>query len=39
MSRHTNNFEETPTPFNIVMPDAESTQIINIANVEKKMKK
>jgi len=29
----------TPAPLNIIMPDAESTQIINIANVEKKMKK
>jgi len=27
------------THFNITMPDAESTQIINIVNVEKKMKK
>jgi len=30
---------KNPTPFNIVKPDAESIQIINIANVEKKMKK
>lgn len=31
--------KNAPTPFNITMPDAEYTQIINIANVEKKMKK
>jgi len=30
--------KNAPTPFNIIMPDAESTQIINIANVEKKRK-
>jgi hypothetical protein len=39
MLRHTSIYEEYLTPFNITMPDAEPTQIINIANVEKKMKK
>lgn len=40
MLRYTSIYEECPTPFNnITMPNAEPTQIINIANVEKKMKK